>query len=196
MATYKPPTRGPQYHLRTLLANNPGADRSVLQKLAPLGDYAVSEGVSSDMYETPEQMLEDLQERQRQAAAGRQDNQQRLPAWTRPLRVPPPPGTFVPSQESHSVFSPGQQAGHLQGMINQATSAIQDENDSRVAQAREARRQEQEYRMQMDSLLVRLQHERFMAARALQAQKEAADRARGMTYNSEWGKPLKRGVDY
>lgn len=94
------------------------------------------------------------------------------------------------------MFSPGQQAGHLQGMINQATSAIQDENDSRVAQAREARRQEQEYRMQMDSLLVRLQHERFMAARALQAQKEAADRARGMTYNSEWGKPLKRGVDY
>ena len=94
------------------------------------------------------------------------------------------------------MFNPYQQAAHLQGMANQAMGAIGDENDSRVAQAREARRQEQEYRMQMDALLVRLQHERFMAARAMQAQKEAADRARGMTYNSEWGKPLTRGVDY
>jgi hypothetical protein len=94
------------------------------------------------------------------------------------------------------MLNPYQQAAHLQGMANQAMNAIGDENDSRVAQTREARRQEQEYRMQMDALLVRLQHERFMAARAMQSQKEAADRASGVTFSSEWGKPLKLGVDY
>lgn len=94
------------------------------------------------------------------------------------------------------MLNPYQQAAHLQGMANQAMNAIGDENDSRVAQAREARRQEHAYRMQMDALLVRLQHERFLAARNRQAQQEAADKARGMTYNSEWGKPLRPGIDY
>lgn len=196
MAIFKPPTKGTHYHLRTLIANNPNADRGVLRKLASLGDYALSEEVSSDMYETPEQMLEDLQARRQPQAAGHQENPQRLPAWTMPLRTQPPAGTFVSQQESPSVFTPGQQFGHLQGMAGQVAGAVGDENDSRVAQAREARRQEHEYRLQMDALLARLQHERFMAARNRQAQQEAADKARGMTYNSEWGKPLRLGVDY
>lgn len=164
MASYKPPTKGPQYHLRTLLANNPGADRSVLQKLAPLGDYAVSEGVSSDMYETPEQMLEDLQERQRKEAAGRQGNPQRLPAWTAPLRgfPPPAPASFFGSQEGQTVLSPQQQFAHLHGMSNQVMGAISDENDSRVAQARELRRQE---------------HEKELMRMQMEAQKRASDAA-------------------
>jgi len=52
------------------------------------------------------------------------------------------------------MLNPYQQAAHLQGMANQAMGAIGDENDSRVAQARELRRQEHEkelMRMQMEA---------------------------------------------
>lgn len=60
----------------------------------------------------------------------------------------------------------GQQGAHLAGMINQAQGAIQNENESRVAQERERRRMEHEkemLRMQMEAqerqnaLLQRLQ---------------------------------------
>ena len=53
----------------------------------------------------------------------------------------------------------GAQAQHLQGMANQATAAISKENDSRVAQQREARRMQHEInlkRMELDALLARI----------------------------------------
>lgn len=52
-----------------------------------------------------------------------------------------------------------QQARHLQGMINGVTGAIQDENDSRVAQMREQRRMSHEMEMEsmrQEALLQRL----------------------------------------
>ena len=79
----------------------------------------------------------------------------------------------------------GQQGGHLAGMANQINQAIQDENDSRVAQMRELRRQEHEkemLRMQQEALLERLRLERELAER----QSQAADRARGILYSSTW----------
>jgi hypothetical protein len=45
------------------------------------------------------------------------------------------------------MFSPADQFGHLQGMANNVMSAIQNENDSRVAQAREMRRMQHEKEM-------------------------------------------------
>lgn len=87
-------------------------------------------------------------------------------------------------------LSPYQQASHLAGMIGQTTGAIQDENDSRVAQMREAGRQEHEYRLQMDALLARLQHERYMAERMMQYRREQDDKARGVLFSSEWSKPI------
>ena len=56
-------------------------------------------------------------------------------------------------------FGPAAQARHLGGMIKNVTGAIQDENDSRVAQSREQRRQEHEMAMEamrQESLLERL----------------------------------------
>jgi hypothetical protein len=56
-------------------------------------------------------------------------------------------------------FGPAAQARHLGGMIQGVTGAIQDENDSRVAQMREQRRMSQEMAiesMRQEALLQRL----------------------------------------
>ena len=56
-------------------------------------------------------------------------------------------------------FGPAAQARHLGGMISDVTGAIQDENDSRVAQMREQRRMEHEAQMEsmrQEALLQRL----------------------------------------
>ena len=56
-------------------------------------------------------------------------------------------------------FGPSAQANALQGMIDQTTGAIQDENDSRVAQEREWRRMQHEKemkQMELDALIARL----------------------------------------
>lgn len=60
------------------------------------------------------------------------------------------------------MLNPYQQAAHLQGMASQAMNAIGDENDSRVAQARELRRQE---------------HEKELMRMQMEAQKRASDAA-------------------
>jgi len=55
------------------------------------------------------------------------------------------------------------QGAHLGGMINQVQDAIQRENDSRVAQAREQRRMDHEKemkRMELDAMLARIQQAR------------------------------------
>lgn len=59
----------------------------------------------------------------------------------------------------------GQQGGHLAGMANQTMAAIQRENESRVAQAREATRMGHEqgmFQQQMELERMRLENQRQM----------------------------------
>jgi hypothetical protein len=66
------------------------------------------------------------------------------------------------------------QAQHLQGMANDTMDALEKENYSRVSQAREARRQDHELRMQkmaLDAMLARVAMERQSAEE--QRQREA-----------------------
>jgi hypothetical protein len=72
------------------------------------------------------------------------------------------------------------QARHLQGMIGDVTGAIRDENDSRVAQAREQRRMEHQTQMEamrQEALLKRLAMEQRERERdrMLQRQLQARD---------------------
>lgn len=79
----------------------------------------------------------------------------------------------------------GQQGSHLAGMINQVQNAIADENDSRVSQERERRRQEHEkelLRIQQEYALQRLREER----EAIRQQRIANDRASGVLFSSTW----------
>jgi hypothetical protein len=97
------------------------------------------------------------------------------------------------------MLNPAEQFAHLGNMSNQVMNAWGDENDSRVAQMRELRRQQHEkdlMAMRTQELLARLQSERFLAAKQMQMQQRAADKASGTLYSSEWDKPLKMGVDY
>lgn len=57
------------------------------------------------------------------------------------------------------MLSPTGQFNHLQGMANDAMSAIRDENESRVAQSREMRRMQHEKeieQMRLQALISRL----------------------------------------
>lgn len=91
----------------------------------------------------------------------------------------------------------GQQASHLAGMYGQLGSALQDENDSRVAQEREFRRQEHEKSLlgarsnaELQMLIERLRHERWMAERQAQMSREMSDRQQGVLFSTEWSKPI------
>lgn len=120
----------------------------------------------------------------------------------------PPPDRPRPGRRSTFSFSPGasnsmwnpfdmvrastaQQGNHLANMASQVQAAIQDENDSRVAQEREQRRMEHEkelMRLQQEALLKRLQAEREMASMQLRAQREASDRANGILWSTDWNR--------
>lgn len=88
-----------------------------------------------------------------------------------------------------------QQANHLQGMVGQTMGAIGRENQSRVAQMREHRRMMQEQQlkgMDLQALLIRLQHERAMAEKKMRydagMQRYSDDRARGVISSTRWNK--------
>lgn len=98
-----------------------------------------------------------------------------------------------PMQAQYSAFmqgfGPQAQANSLQGMINQTTNAWQDENDSRVAQAREMRRMEHEKemeRMRQETILRRLQMEQGMDAQRMRMDRIAKDRANGVLFSTNW----------
>ncbi len=193
MFTYQPAKTGYQAYIRELAEKNPDADLRALQKLASLGDYATQQGVSSDMYETPEQMLEDLQARRQREAAARQQNQpprQAVPAPRAPVQIPQ-------QQGGSAMFNPYQQMGMQRGMASDVMGAIGNELDSRVAQGREFRRQEHEKALmgarsdaELKLLIERLKHERYMAERQMQMMREMDDRKRGVLFSSAWSKPV------
>lgn len=87
------------------------------------------------------------------------------------------------------------QGNHLQGMANQATNALEEENRSRVAQAREARRLQHEMSlrgMEYQALLARLAHERWLAERRMRYEAGmkgmSDDKARGVISSTRWNK--------
>ena len=183
MAAYQPPKKGYYSHLRELVRNNPGAELPTLQRLAGLGDYAVQQEVSSDMYETPDQMIEDLEarrEKERPAAAPR----------TQPVARPQRPEAFTsPQSERTQMFGPYEQMAMHRGMAQQAMGAIGDEMDSRVAQVREQRRLQHEKDMEQlrqDGILRRLQMESQATERQARLMQEMQDRAGGMIFSSRW----------
>ena len=79
------------------------------------------------------------------------------------------PGNGPAQPDATDILGPAAQGRHLRGMIRDVTGAIQDENDSRVSQARELRRMDHEARMEsmrQEALLQRLamaQQGRFAA---------------------------------
>lgn len=125
-------------YIQAITANNPDMPRSQRRALASLGDFAVSEGVDSSMYESPDQMLEDLQDRQRRLLAAQQAQRAQQPA------APRPRPQVQQVDEEPSMFSPFQQYASLTGMNNNIMRAFDAENDSRVAQSREWRRMQHE----------------------------------------------------
>jgi uncharacterized membrane protein YqiK len=85
------------------------------------------------------------------------------------------------------------QGSHLQNMANMTMGAIGRENQSRVSQLREQRRMMQEQQMKemdLQELLVRLQHERELAEKQMKFQagmKEIeADQKRGFFSSEKW----------
>lgn len=195
MATYQPAKTGYYADLRELVRNNPDADLPTLQKLAAMGAYARQQEVSSDMYENPGQMLEDLQARQqKETTVVRQPNEPRraaAPAPRQPVQMPAQQGS------SGAMFNPYQQMSLHRGMASDVMGAIGDEMSSRVAQGREARRLGHEKEMmaarsdaELKLLIERLKHERYMAERQMQMMREMDDRKRGVMFSSEWSKPI------
>ena len=80
-------------------------------------------------------------------------------AARRPFNMQAYSGANPVQQGFIDQFGPNAQARHLGGMISDVTGAIQDENDSRVAQMREQRRMEHEAQMEsmrQEALLQRL----------------------------------------
>jgi hypothetical protein len=81
------------------------------------------------------------------------------------------------------------QGAHLQNMANMTMGAIGRENQSRVSQLREQRRMMQEQQLkQMDlqQLLIRLQHERDMAEKQMKFQSYLDDKKRGVISSTKW----------
>jgi hypothetical protein len=137
--------------LRRLRKKNPDAPLSVLQGLAGMGRYAREQDVSIDMYETPEQMLEDLQARRgKERPANAPQPQPEAPRQPRASFSP----AYQQPQGASPVLNPAQQFAHSQGMAAQANNAIRDEMDSRVSQERDRQRMEHQkelVRMQMEA---------------------------------------------
>lgn len=191
MATYKPATTGYYAYIKRLREQYPDASLPMLQQLASLGGYAKEEGVSLDMYETPDQMLEDLQARRQNEA---QQRQQQAPPRQAPVQMP-----RQYAQQSGSgaaMFNPSQQFSIHRGMVSDVMGAVGNELDSRVAQEREGRRMQhesemtmQQMQMQYEMLLAKLRHEREMAEREMMMKREQADRQRGVISNSAWLQP-------
>jgi hypothetical protein len=81
------------------------------------------------------------------------------------------------------------QGSHLQNMANMTMAGIGRENQSRVSQMREQRRmmQDQELKqMDLQELLIRLQHEREMATKRMQYEAYLDDRKRGVIKSTRW----------
>lgn len=98
---------------------------------------------------------------------------------------------FANAGAGAAMFGAGNQAGHLAGMINQASNAWGNELDSRVAQNREMRRMQHEKdmeRMRQEAVLKRLQMEQEMMREQMRQQRIAADRANGVIYSTKWNK--------
>ena len=133
-------------------------------------------GLNPDHYETADQMLEDANGRignlNNNQAPGRQamwdkgegrmpDNAPQGPQRSirRPFNMQAYSQSVPMQNDFIAQFGPNAQARHLGGMIRDVTGAIQDENDSRVAQMREQRRMGHEAEMEsmrQEALLQRL----------------------------------------
>lgn len=89
------------------------------------------------------------------------------------------------------MFNPMQQMALHRGMASDVMSAMGDELDSRVAQAREQRRLQHEKDMEamrQEGVLKRLQMERETAERQMRMAQELQDRANGVFFSSRWGR--------
>jgi hypothetical protein len=186
MAKYQPPKKGYYADLQELVRNNPGANLQTLQRLAGMGEYIRQQGVSSDMYETPEQMLEDMEARK-----GKEAPQQ--PAAPTPRQAAQPASFSRPQsqQSGGSMFNPMQQMAMHRGMASDVMSEMGDELDSRVAQAREHRRLQHEKDMEamrQEGVLKRLQMERETAERQMRMARELQDRQNGVLFSTDWGR--------
>lgn len=182
MAAYQPAKTGYYAYIKQLREQYPDASLPMLQQLASMGDYAMQQGVSLDMYETPDQMLEDLQAKRRNAA-------QQQPPAPRRAAVPMPRQYAQQSGGSEVMFNPAQQFAIHRGMTGDVMGAISNELDSRVAQQREARRMQHQSGMagmEYQMLLARLRHERELAEKEMRFKREMADRQRGVISSSEW----------
>lgn len=91
-------------------------------------------------------------------------------AIRRPFNMQAYSGANPVQQGFINEFGPTAQARHLGGMIKDVTGAIQDENDSRVAQSRELRRMEHEAQMEA------LRQEALLQRLAMEQQEREKDR--------------------
>jgi hypothetical protein len=108
-------------------------------------------------------------QKQRQAIANIHAKPDEPDAQEGPQRAPRSPFHMQPYSQSHPMqddfierFGPVAQGKHLDSMVNDVQNAYQDENDSRVAQAREQARMAHESDMagmDYDALIQRLQME-------------------------------------
>jgi hypothetical protein len=151
------------------MATEEDKKREVAQRFAMLG-------LNPDDYETADQMLEDANGRignlNKKQAPGRiamwKNGEGAMPdnapqATQRSIRRPFNMQAYSGANQMNPAFMAQQvsseQARHLGGMIQDVTSAYQDENDSRVAQMREQRRMQLEMEkesMRQEALLQRL----------------------------------------
>jgi len=154
------------------MATEEDKKREVAQRFAMLG-------LNPDNYETADQMLDDANGRvnnlNKNQAPGRMamwkngegampENAPQGPqrAHRSPFNMQAYSGANPMQQDFIEQFGPHAQAKHLGGMISDVMGAYQDENDSRVAQAREQARMAHESDMagmEYDALIQRLQME-------------------------------------
>jgi hypothetical protein len=134
--------------------------------------------LNPEWYENADQMMEDINGRKE---ATQQQIQERVTGQqaARRSRNASHEGYAATPMEQHysdfvNQFGPAAQGRALQGAIDATSGAIQDENDSRVAQEREARRMQHEKdleSMRQQALIQRLQmeHDQTMKAMAMQS---------------------------
>ena len=113
--------------------------------------------------EEPVDDVDPLAARDEAARQASRPRRPRLQAPARPTGGSQVLGSIVDYGRMAAGIGAAAQGAHLGSMISQVQNAIQRENDSRVAQAREMRRMQHEKdmkRMELDAMLARIQQAR------------------------------------
>jgi hypothetical protein len=112
------------------------------------------------------------------------------PARRQPQREQAMPfGSIVDFGRMAAGAGAASQGSHLQNMANMTMAGIGRENQSRVAQLREQRRMMQDQQMKemdLQELLIRLQHEREMAEKQMKYASYLDDKKRGVVSSTKW----------